>query len=116
MSFEEKLKAKIQQAEETEFLPLDTLPTTITAKVVGEPQFKNDGRGNEGLYMILVQKDETKIIQKYTKTTYQELESTIEECGGLAKLQKEFHIWTQKKVGRAFNDRYYPLPKQTPKT
>jgi len=110
VSFEEKLKQKIEEAQKTAFVPLDTLPTTITAKVLGQPEFKADGRGNEGLYVILIRKDESKIVQKYTKTLYQELESTLEECGGLTTLQNAFHTWTQKKIGRAFNQRYYPIP------
>jgi len=110
MSFEDKLKSKIEEAEKTAFVPLDTLGKTITVKVVGTPEFKADGRGNEGLYVILVQKDETKIVQKYTKTLYQELESALEECGGLEVLQSKFHTWEQRKIGRAFNPRFYPKP------
>jgi len=115
MSFEDKLKQKIEEAQKTAFVPLDTLPSTITAKIQGEPEFKNDGRGNEGLYIILVRQDESKIVQKYTKTLYQSLESAFEECGGLKALQSAFHTWTQKKIGRAFNQRYYPLPNQKKK-
>jgi len=90
MSFEERLKQKIEEAEKTAFVPLDTLPSVITVKIEGQPEFKADGRGNEGLYVVLVQKDGTKIVQKYTKTLYQELESALEECGGLATLQTKF--------------------------
>lgn len=114
MSFEDKLKQKIEDAEKTAFVPLDTLPSIITAKVLGTPEFKNDGRGNEGLYVVLIREDESKVVQKYTKTLYQEFESTLEECGGLKVLQGAFHKWIQKKIGRAFNQRYYPMP--NPKT
>lgn len=109
MTFEEKLKEKIEEAQKTAFVSLDTLPSTITVKIIGTPEFKADGRGNEGLYVVLIQKDETKIVQKYTKTLYQEFESAIEDCGGLTPLQTEFHQWTQRKIGRAFNQRYYPI-------
>lgn len=114
MTFEEKLKQKIEEAQKTAFVPLDTLPSTITAKILEEPEFKADGRGNEGLYIVLIREDETKVVQKYTKTLYQEFESALEECGGLKALQTDFHQWTQRKIGRAFNQRYYPIP--NPKT
>jgi len=113
MSFEDKLKSKIEEAEKTAYLSLDTLPSSIVVKIVGTPEFKADGRGNEGLYVTLIQKDESKIIQKFTKTCYQELESALEECGGLATLQTKFHTWTQRTVGRAFNPRFYPKPNKT---
>ncbi len=110
MTFEEQLKSKIEQAKETEYVSLDTLDSSIQAKVFGEPVFKQDARGNEGLYIVLVMKDNQKVVQKYTKTLYQALETALEECGGLASLQKNSHTWMRRKVGRAFNPRYYPIP------
>lgn len=110
MTFEEQLKKK---AEENKYADLTTLPTTIEAKIIGEPQFKNDARGNECCFIDLEMKDGKKVRQKYTATQYNELSIAIEKMGGMQLLKNTMNSWTKKRIGRAINDRFFPETKKT---
>jgi len=106
MSFEEKLGNK---AQESKYLSISDLPTSIVGIVANEPQFKTDKRGNEAVY-ITIQTDAGSVVQKYGKSLYEQLLKTIKQCGGLEQLKTIKHEWKQEKAGRAQFNRYFPQP------
>jgi len=106
----EILKKKAEQAKE--FISVVDLPEQIEAKLVGDLVFKTDKRGNEGCFITLQTKEGKYVAQKYTQTQYAYLYNAIINCGGLAKLQNEYHIWIKQRVGRGINERLFPKPKQ----
>lgn len=110
MTFEEKLHQKASEVAVGEYASLTDLANTIDAKILGEPVFKVDKRGNEALFMTLLMKNDKKVVQKYTKTAYKTLEEDLESCGGLTVLQNEWFTWTRQRVGRAQHERFYPQP------
>jgi hypothetical protein len=105
----EKLKEKAEQARE--YISVTDIPNEVSAILVGDFVFKADKRGNEALFITLKTKDNKYIAQKYTPTTYKYLHDRIIYCGGLEKLQNEFHTWKKERIGRAINERLYPQPK-----
>jgi hypothetical protein len=104
-----KLKEKAEQVKE--YLSVTDLPKEIEAKMVGDLQFKTDKRGNEACFITLQTKEGKYVVQKYTSTNYAYLYDKITSCGGMQKLQTEYHLWVKERVGRSINERLFPQPK-----
>jgi hypothetical protein len=109
----EKLKQKAEQVKE--YLSVTDLPEQIEAKMIGDLQFKTDKRGNEACFITLETKEGKLVVQKYTSTNYAYLYDKITSCGGIQKLQMEYHTWIKERVGRSINDRLFPQPKKKAK-
>ncbi len=105
-SFEEKLKEKAER--QLTYESLDTLPETITAKIYGEPQIKQDNQKNECVFLELILENGKGVIQKYTKTSFKDLYESVKQAGGFKKLADNFHKWTKRETGQAKNERYFP--------
>lgn len=110
LTFEQKLKEKADAQLEWE--KLDTLPVSIEAMIHGEPEFKQDARQQECMYLVLKLKNGKGVKQKYTKTTWKAIYDAITKAGGLAELQKNWHFWSKQEKGQAQKDRYYPESKK----
>lgn len=106
MSFEDKLKQKA--SEQIDYEKLDDVPDLLLAKILGEPEFKKDKRDQECCYLKLVFPNAKGIVQKYTKTSWKELNTALLDSGGVTELTKVFHVWEKRKVGEARNDRFFP--------
>lgn len=104
-----KLKAKAESVKE--YMSLSEIPEQIELRVIGDIVFKNDKRGNEACFITLETRDGKLVVQKYTQTNYLHLYNSIMACGGLEKLQREFHLWVKENVGRSLNPRLFPKPK-----
>jgi hypothetical protein len=105
----DKLKQKAEQVKE--YLSVTDLPSQIEAKMVGDLQFKTDKRGNEACFITLATKEGKLVVQKYTSTNYAYLYDRIVSCGGIQKLQTEYHTWVKERVGRSINERLFPQSK-----
>lgn len=111
MSFEEILK---QKATQTNFLGLDIVNrlNSIKGKVNGKPEFKNDAKENECLYVTIETKDGM-VTQKYTKTLYKILTDAVEKAGGWKFLQENMVEWVKMDSGNSKSfPRFYPTPKK----
>jgi hypothetical protein len=108
----QKLKQKAEEVRE--YISVSEIPESLELKMVSEPTFKVDKRGNEAFFITLQTRDKKFLVQKYTPSTYNHLIKAIQECGGEEELKNEFHIWVKERVGRAINDRLFPTP--LPKT
>jgi hypothetical protein len=109
MSFEEKLAEKARQVKQ--YIPATELPLELEAIVVAEPVFKTDKRGNEGCFITLKTRDGKFVAQKYTPTQYAALEAAVKACGGIKALMSDYFVWRKQRVGRAMNERLFPVPK-----
>jgi len=105
----EKLKQKAEQVKE--YLSVMDLPKEVQAKMVGDLDFRTDKRGNEACFIVLETKEGKLVVQKYTSTNYAYLYDRITSCGGIQKLQTEYHSWVKERVGRSINERLFPQPK-----
>ncbi len=105
----EKLKQKA--SEVPEYISVTDLPDTVTARLITNPTFKTDKRGNEACFLTLETPDRKRIVQKYTPSTYKHLYEAIINAGGLEYLKNNYVEWTKLRVGRAINERLYPTPK-----
>jgi hypothetical protein len=102
-----KLREKAEQTPD--YISVGEIPNEIEAKILQQPEFKVDKRGNECLFIRLITKDKKAVVQKYTPTTYKQLMNRIEECGGIEALVKQYHIWKKERSGRAINERLFPV-------
>jgi hypothetical protein len=105
-----KLKQKAEQVKE--YLSVTDLPQQVKAIMVGDLQFKTDKRGNEACFITLQTKEGKYVVQKYTSTNYAYLYDRIVSCGGIQKLQTEYHFWVKERIGRSINERLFPQPKK----
>lgn len=112
MSFEETLRMKAQQVGE--ILSVQNLPESLELQVVQE-EYKTDKQGKECLFMRLKTKDGKLVVQKYTSSTYKDLEQAITRCGGYQNLKDDFHTWTKQHSGKTINQRLFPTPKTSKK-
>ena len=101
----ERLKQKV---DESEYIDLDKAPNELIGKLV-KFEFKEDKLKNQALFAEIVLKDSKKLIQKYTKTTYNHLYDAIEKLGGLKVVKENFCLWEQKRVGRTTLNRFFPV-------
>lgn len=110
----EEIERKLEQkADETNYVSVTELPIEITAKIESAG-FRNDKRGNEAFFLTLMLEDKRIVAQKYTRTCYKHLVDAIKACGGFRALMQNFTIWRKERVGRALNDRFYPVPTANP--
>ena len=112
MSLTEQLKKKLQQIQK--YIPVSELPNRIELKLTAYA-FKQDKKGNESLFLTLETKEGAYVIQKYTKSCYEDLFNAIEKAGGEDHLRNNYHTWILERRGKSYYARLYPLPLDKPK-
>ncbi|MEM4067271.1 MAG: hypothetical protein QXV17_10490 [Candidatus Micrarchaeaceae archaeon] len=105
---EEELKKRA--AQQPKYLSVTELPNKIEVKILSF-EFKTDKKGQEACFITLITRKGEYIVQKYTKSTYEDLFNTIEAAGGEAYLSSTFTEWRLERRGRSINPRLYPAPK-----
>lgn len=107
MTFEEQLKKKMEEHPTTERIDLKDLPDEIKAKVT-KYEFKEDATKRECLYLTFITQDKRTFTQKYTMTSWEELNKKIKEAGGMETLTNNYITWKKETIGRMTKPRMFP--------
>jgi len=108
-TFEEIMKHQID--ENPELIPVTQIPQEVTVKIKNY-NVKVDAKGNECLFVTLLTKENERIIQKYTASSYREFFDAVNAAGGYDYLHEHFAVWSKSTFGQMKNARLLPMPKK----